>query len=125
MFNVEASPEENFEEMKAALTNVKSGEETFAIRDSEINGVKVKKDDYIGISGKDIAVASRDMMQTTKELLKVLANEDSSFVTLIYGSDVSTKQAEEIRGFIEDSLDMDCELVNGHQELYPFIIGVE
>ena len=124
-FDQEQELADNLANMKEAMGNIRTGSVTTAVKDTTYYNLEIRKDDYIGISGKDIAVASGDMMQTTKELLKVLANEDSSFVTLIYGSDVSTKQAEEIRGFIEDSLDMDCELVNGHQELYPFIIGVE
>ena len=124
-FDEEQELADNIANMKEAMANIRTGSVTTAVKDTTYYNLEIKKDDFIGISGKDIAVTSRDMMKTAKELLKILTNEDSSFVTIIYGSDVTTAQAEELKGFIENSLDLDCELVNGHQDLYPFIIGVE
>ena len=126
MFNCEASPEENFEEMKAALSNVKSGEVTFAIRDSEINGVKVKKDDFIGIMEKDIVADNKNKMEVLKVLLDKMVDDESSLITLIVGQDVKEDEVEVIKNFIADKYsDLDLDLHIGLQPVYSFLVGVE
>ena len=126
MFNTEASPEENFEEMKAALTNVKSGEITFAIRDSEINGVHVKKDDFIGIMEKQIVADNKDKIVVLKALLESMIDEDSSLITLIVGEGVSEEEVELVKDYIADKYgDLDLDLHIGKQPVYSFLIGVE
>ena len=126
MFNTEADPEENFEEMKAALSNVKSGEVTFAIRDSEINGVKVKKDDFIGIMEKEIVSDNKDKVEVLKVLLERMIDDESSLITLIVGEDVNEEELAKVKEFIEkkySELDVDIHL--GKQPVYSFLIGVE
>ena len=126
MFNTEVSPEENFEEMKAALTNVKSGEITFAIRDSEINGVHVKKDDFIGIMEKQIVADNKDKIVVLKALLESMIDEDSSLITLIVGEGVSEEEVELVKDYIADKYgDLDLDLHIGKQPVYSFLIGVE
>ena len=126
MFNPEASAEENFREMKSALKNVKSGEVTFSIRDCEIGGVKVKKDDFIGIFEKDIVVGTNSKITTTKTLLKKMIDDDSSIVTILVGADVSKEEASEIKEFIETKYsDVDVDMRKGDQPVYSFLIGVE
>ena len=126
MFNTEADPEENFEEMKAALSNVKSGEVTFAIRDSEINGVKVKKDDFIGIMEKEIVSDNKNKIEVLKALLERMVDEDSSLITLIVGEDVSEEELQLIKDYIEEQYsDLDIDIHLGQQPVYSFLIGVE
>ena len=126
MFNIEASPEENFEEMKAALTNVKSGEVTFAIRDSEINGVHVKKDDFIGIMEKEIVSDNKDKLEVLKTVLSKMVDEDSSLITLIVGEGVSDEEVEKVKEYIAEKYsDLDLDLHIGGQPVYSFLIGVE
>ena len=126
MFNCEASAEENFEEMKAALSNVKSGEVTFAIRDSEINGVQVKKDDFIGIMEKEIVADDKDKFNVLKTLLSKMVDDESSLITLIVGEDVKEDEVEKIKEFIESEYsDLDLDLHIGKQPVYSFLIGVE
>ena len=126
MFNTEASPEENFDEMKSALTNVKSGEVTFAIRDSEINGVKVKKDDFIAIMEKEIVADHKDKFEVLKLLLAKMIDEDSSLITLIVGQDVKEDEVEEIRAYIEETYsDLDLDIHMGLQPVYSFLVGIE
>ena len=126
MFNCEASAEENFEEMKAALSNVKSGEVTFAIRDSEINGVQVKKDDFIGIMEKEIVADDKDKFNVLKTLLSKMVDDESSLITLIVGEDVKEEEVEKIKEFIESEYsDLDLDLHIGKQPVYSFLIGVE
>ena len=126
MFNCEASPEENFEEMKAALSNVKSGEITFAIRDSDINGVHVKKDDFIGIMEKEIVADDKDKLEVLKAVLAKMVDDDSSLITLIVGQDVTKEEVEAAKAFIaEEYSDLDLDLHLGMQPVYSFLIGVE
>ena len=126
MFNSEASAEENFEEMKAALRNVKSGEVTFAIRDSEINGVKVKKDDYIAIMEKEIVCDNKDKVFVLKALLERMIDDESSLITLIIGEGVSEEEVRKIKDYIEENYsDLDLDLHIGGQPVYSFLVGIE
>ena len=126
MFNPEADPEENFRSMKAALKNVKSGEVTFAIRDTEIGGVKVKKDDFIGIYEKDIVVDNPDKMEAFMQLLDKMIDEDSSIITILVGQDVSEEQMNQVAEAIGEKFsDLDLDIRQGNQPVYSFLIGVE
>ena len=126
MFNPDASPDENFKEMKSALKHVKSGEITFSIRDSEINGVKVKKDDFIGIFEKEIVVDDKDKVVATLGLIDKMIDDDCSIVTVIYGQDVSADEVSAVRNaFREKYEDVDIDMRPGKQPVYSFIIGVE
>ena len=126
MFNPDASPEENFTEMKSALKTVTSGEVTFAIRDSEINGVKMKKNDFIGIMEKDIVVAMENKEDALFALLDKMITEDSSLVTLITGEDIDEETANAISEKVSEKFpDVDVDLHLGKQPVYSFLIGVE
>ena len=126
MFNPEASGEENFKEMKSALKNVKSGEVTFSIRDSEINGVSIKKDDFIGIFEKEIVIDDKDKIQCALGLLDKMIDDESSIVTLLVGEGVTQDEVEYIRSQFEEKYsDIDIDIRYGKQPVYSFIIGVE
>ena len=126
MFNPEADPEENFRSMKAALKNVKSGEVTFAIRDTEIGGVKVKKNDFIGIFEKDIVVDNPDKIATLMTLLEKMIDEDSSIITVLVGQDVNDEEMNQVSELIAEKFsDLDLDIRKGDQPVYSFLIGVE
>ena len=126
MFNPEADPEENFRSMKAALKNVKSGEVTFAIRDTEIGGVKVKKDDFIGIFEKDIVVDNPNKLETLMTLLEKMIDEDSSIITILVGQDVNDEEMIQVSELIAEKFsDLDLDIRKGDQPVYSFLIGVE
>ena len=126
MFNPEADPEENFRSMKAALKNVKSGEVTFAIRDTEIGGVKVKKDDFIGIFEKDIVVDNPNKIETLMTLLEKMIDEDSSIITILVGQDVNEEEMNQVAEMIGEKFsDLDLDIRPGNQPVYSFLIGVE
>lgn len=126
MFNPEADPEENFRSMKAALKNVKSGEVTFAIRDTEIGGVKVKKDDFIGIFEKDIVVDNPNKLETLMTLLEKMIDEDSSIITILVGQDVNDEEMYQVSELIAEKFsDLDLDIRKGDQPVYSFLIGVE
>lgn len=125
MFNPEVDIEDNLAEMQEAIDHVKSGEVTYAIKDTTYEGLEIKKDEYMGIFGKAIVVSDPDMMASTKALLEKMLDEDSELVTLIYGDTATLEQAEEIAEYIEDTSDAEVEIHEGNQPVYSFIIGVE
>ena len=126
MFNPDATPEENFTEMKSALKTVTSGEVTFAIRDTEINGLKMKKDDFIGIMEKEIVSVAQTKENVLFDLLDKMVTEDSSLITLICGEDIEEEKANEISAAISEKYpDLDVDLHMGQQPVYSFLIGVE
>ena len=125
-FDPDSSAEENFKNMKSALKNVKSGEITFSIRDSEINGVKVKKDDFIGIFEKEIVVDSPNKIEATKALIKTMIDEETSLITILTGEDVTKDEEKEIKEFLESEFsDIDIDIREGGQPVYSFLIGAE
>ncbi len=125
MFNPEVELEDNLSEMNDAINNVKSGEVTYAIKDTTYDGLEIKKDEFMGILGKAIVVSNPDCMDVTKRLLDKMLDEDSELVTLIYGDTSTQEQAEEIAEYIEENSDAEVEIHEGNQPVYSFIIGVE
>ena len=126
MFNPEADPEENFRSMKAALKNVKSGEVTFSIRDTEIGGVKVKKDDFIGIFEKEIVVDNPDKVEALMVLLDKMIDDESSIITILVGQDVDEELMNSVANQIAEKYsDLDLDIRSGGQPVYSFLIGVE
>lgn len=125
MFNPEVELEDNLSEMQEAIDSVKSGEVTYAIKDTTYDGLQIKKDEFMGIFGKDIVVSCPDCLDATKKLMDTMLDEDSELVTLIYGQESSEEQAQEIADYIEDKYDAEVEIHNGGQPVYSFIIGVE
>ena len=126
MFNPDATPEENFTEMKQALKTVTSGEVTFAIRDTEINGLSMKKDDFIGIMEKDIVVAGKQKEEVLFALLEKMITDESSLITLLVGEDIDEETANKIAEKIGEKYgDLDLDLHLGGQPVYSFLIGVE
>lgn len=125
MFNPDADLESNLNEMNEAIAHVKSGEVTYAIKDTTYEGQEIKKGEYMGISGKKIAASVPDCMEASKTLVSSMLDKDSELVTLIYGVDATEEQAQELADYIEENSDAEVEIHNGQQPVYPFIIGVE
>ncbi len=125
MFNPSADVEENIEEMQEAIDNVKSGEVTYAIKDTTYEGLEIKENDYMGILNRAIVLTEKDCLTATKALMDKMLDDDSELVTLIYGEDATQEQAEEIAAYIEENSDAEVEIYEGKQPVYPFIIGVE
>lgn len=125
-FNPEVGFEDNVTEMTESLSTIKTGQVTFAIKDTTIEGVEVKKDFYMALNGKQILCSVKDKFEALKELVKVMVNDLTSIITLIYGEDVQSDDAEAILEELEVNYpDVEFELVEGNQPVYSFIIGVE
>ena len=125
MFNPEVELEENLAEMQEAIDHVKSGEVTYAIKDTTYEGLEIKKDEYMGIFGKDIVVSCPDCLEASKELVDKMVDEDSELVTLIYGKEATKEQAQALADYIEETSDAEVEIYDGKQPVYSFILGVE
>ena len=125
MFNPEADLEENINEMNEAIANVKTGQVTFAIKDTNIDGVDIHANDYMALVEKKIVACIPDKVEACEAVLNGLVDDDSEIVTLIYGEDVTSEEAEAVTDFIENELEIEYEVHDGKQPVYSFIIGVE
>lgn len=125
-FNPQATVEENKNNMTEAYAHVKTGQVTFAVRDTSIDGVEIKKDDFMALAEGKIVLSKPSLKEVTTSLIKSLMDEESEIVTVIYGEDVSAEDANEFAAFIEAHYkDIEVEVYNGKQPLYPYILSVE
>lgn len=122
----EQSIEEIEETMKAAISYVKSGQVTYAVRDTVINGMKISTGDIMGIDDDGIQAVGKNMKETTVKLLKKMAEEESSLISIYYGQDVTEKTANEFAKTVEEEFeDCDVEVHYGGQPIYYYIVSVE
>ena len=120
------SVEENKEQMMAEIENVKTGQVTYAVRDTELDGKTIKQDDYMGIGDKSILAVGKDLKQTTLEMVDAMVDEDSAIVSIYFGSESSEEKAEEIASAIEEKYpDVEVEVNDGGQPIYYYVISVE
>lgn len=125
-FNPQATVEENKNNMTEAYAHVKTGQVTFAVRDTSIDGVEIKKDDFMALAEGKIVLSKPSLKEVTTSLINSLMDEESEIVTVIYGEDVSAEDANEFAAFIEAQYkDIEVEVYNGKQPLYPYILSVE
>jgi len=125
-FSPTASPEENAENMTDALSNVTSGNVTYAVKDTEMDGIEIHEGDYIGVSGGHIVSDDKDLATATIELVKEIADEDSEIITLYFGEGETEETAQAIADAIEESFpDADILVANGGQSVYYYIVAVE
>jgi dihydroxyacetone kinase-like predicted kinase len=125
MFNPEVSIEENVSEMDEAIKKVVTGQITYAIKDTNFDGIKIKKNDFIGIKDKDIVVTNKDKMKAIKELIKQIMFDDAEIATIIAGEDVTEAEIDEVREFITANYDVEADVYLGQQPVYSFIFGIE
>ena len=125
-FNPAQSAEQNERAMTAALSRVKTGQVTFSVRDTTIDGIEIQKGDYMGLWDDRIIAADKDKLTVTKRLLDALIDEESEIVTILYGEDATEIDVETVVAYLETKHDgVEVEVHNGKQPLYPFIISVE
>ena len=125
MFNPEANLEDTLEEMKEASENVKTGQVTFAIKDTNIDGVDIKANDYMAMVEKEIVACVPSKVEACKKTLLGLMSEEDEIITLIAGEDVSEAEISGVEAFITENSEAELEIINGQQPVYSFIIGVE
>ena len=125
-FSEEEDFDTNIENMMGAKECVKSGSVTYAVRDTDIEGVHVTKDYYMGMTGKTIHACEKDKIKTLLALLEKMVDEDSAIITVIVGEDVKDEEMD----FVEAKLakkypDIDLDLRRGDQPVYSFFVGIE
>ncbi len=120
------SAEENKEQMMAEIENVKTGQVTYAVRDTEIDGKTIKQNDFMGIGDKSILSVGTDLKATTLEMVDAMVDEESAIVSIYFGSDSDEDSANELAAAIEEKYpDVEVEVNDGGQPIYYYVISVE
>ena len=121
-----SSVDENEEVMISEISKVKTGQITYAIRDTVIDDKEIKKDDYMGVGDDGILANGTDLTEVVMNTVAAMADADSELISVYYGADVSEEDAEAIRTKIADAYpNLDVELQNGGQPIYYYLISVE
>ena len=126
-FDPSADYASNSSEMTRAFERVKTGQITFAARDSEFDGQKIKEGEVLALDNGKLAFVEEDVGKAAYRLIKKLVSSDSEFITIIYGSGISEDEAEELRAKVEEKFGqrLDVSLLSGGQPVYYYIISVE
>ena len=125
-FQNDQEPDENVRRMDEASQHVKTAMVTYAIRDSEYNGIQIKQGDIIGLHNGQIEFSGSSIHDVVMEMMKSIITDEDELITVYYGADVSEADAEAISSDIEKSYDFcDVECHNGGQPLYYYLISVE
>lgn len=125
-FVPDLSAEENEEVMMEEIKNVKTGQVTYAVRDTHIDDKEIHKDDIMGIGDSGIVAVGTDIADTTKEMLEILVDEESELISIYYGADVSEEDAEKLTAEIEEKYpNVDVDTHFGGQPIYYYVLAVE
>ena len=125
-FNPENSLEDNQKAMEDNLPTVKSGQVTTAIRDTKINNLEIKRDQFMGIVDGDISTVGDDLVETAIQMVQKMLDEDSEAITIIYGDGADQALAEKVQdGILKLDDELEVEIHEGDQPVYPFLISVE
>ncbi len=121
-----ADVSENTARMTEEMDNVKSGQVTYAVRDTELDGKVIKEGDIMGIGDSGILAVTKDVNETAMELVEAMMDEDSELITVYYGEDIHEPDAQKLCEDIESSFtDCEVELQYGGQPIYYYMISVE
>ncbi len=125
-FDHDVDPEANMKNFESVLETIKSGEITYAVRDTVMGGIEVAEGDVIGITGKALISSGKQVEEVTRNVIKEMVDDDASIITLYYGEDVEEDAARLFAENIQDEFeDLDVELYYGGQPLYYYLISVE
>nr|WP_245402862.1 DAK2 domain-containing protein [Peribacillus muralis] len=125
-FNPSLDAAENQKLMSEALSHVKTGQITYAVRDTNIDGLSIETGDFMGIAEGTIKVKDKDKTQAAKDLLSEMIDDDAEILTILYGEDANTEEVENLVAFCKENFeDVEVEVHNGKQPLYSFIFSIE
>lgn len=125
-FDPEVEIDANVETMTEVIKSTKSGEVTYAVRDTEIKGVKIKSGDYMGICNGDIVISTIRRIDATKELMAKCIDEDTSIVTIFFGNGVDSNEVDELKDYATElNEDVEVVVIDGKQDIYSYIISAE
>ena len=112
--------------MLEEIKNVKTGQVTFAVRDTSIDGKEIHVNDIMGIGDAGIIAVGKEIEATTLEMLEALVDDESELISVYYGADVSDEEAEALTEKIEEQYpDVDIDVHSGGQPIYYYVIAVE
>ena len=122
----DSTPEDNAERMGEEIQLVKTGQVTYAVRDTVIDDKEIKQDDYMGIGDKGILSVGTDMEKTVLEMIGEMIDEDSAILSIYYGEEMNEDSANEIAEKVEEEYpDVEVEVHYGGQPIYYYVISVE
>ena len=125
-FSPDMSPEENLEVMKEEISRVKTGEVTYAVRDTSLNGFEIHEGDIMGIGDSGILANGKDIEEVTLQMIEEMVDDESCVISIYYGQDVATNTAEALEGKIQALYpDLDVEVHTGGQPIYYYLVSVE
>ena len=125
-FETTRSAKDNGDAMTDSLSTVKSGQLTYAVRDTSIDGKEIKKNNYLGLGDKGLAAVGTDMDETLLEMIESMMSDEAELISVYYGADVEEAAAEAVVSKIEEKFpDVDVELQFGGQPVYYYIVSVE
>ncbi len=122
----ELSEEENEAVIREEITHVKTGQITYAVRDTSVNGKEIHQGDYMGIGDAGIVAVSADMEQAVLATVDALADEETELLSIYYGNEIAQEDAESLKKkIVGRHPDMDIELQDGGQPVYYYLISAE
>ncbi|MBO4863103.1 MAG: DAK2 domain-containing protein [Eubacterium sp.] len=125
-FNPEAEAEDNYSAMSVAMEDIRSGEVTFAVRDTSVDGKEIHKNNIMGISDNGIDAVGTEVGEVTEKLIETLVDEDSGLISIYFGEDVTEEDAEKLGEALEEKYpDLDVDVKYGGQPIYYYILSVE
>lgn len=125
-FNAERNLAQNKQEMTNALENVKSGQVTYAVRDTTIDGIEIKKDDFIGIHEGKIVTKAHSSLEAVQLLLSKMIDENDEILTVLYGEETNGEDIAKLEQHIDEKFeDVEFEIHEGKQPVYQYIVAVE
>ena len=126
-FDPESNADDNRDAMMEYMSGVSTGSVTFAARNSEFGGNKIKEGEIIALNNGKLTITDKDPIKATVKLIKSMISKSTSYITLIYGEDISEEQARMVEAAVNDKFGKDIEvtIVNGGQPVYYFLISIE
>ncbi|GGI41721.1 fatty acid kinase catalytic subunit FakA [Mammaliicoccus stepanovicii] len=125
-YNVEQTIEENKKQMEEAMSFVKSGSVTYAVRDTNIDGITIKKDEFMGINEGKIKVSDSNHVAVSKKLIDDMIDEESEILTIIKGESATDEEVAQLESYVEEKYeDVEVEVHQGDQPIYSFLFSVE
>lgn len=125
-YEEKSSIDDNEKNMSSEMLNIKSGQVTYAVRDTNMDGRDIKKGDYMGLTDKTIVSVGKDVKKAAMGLIKNLVNKESELVSLYYGADATEEEAEELADMVTEAYEsVDVEVQYGGQPVYSYFVSVE
>lgn len=126
MLDLNGEPEEILAEMKEVIDNVVTGQVTYAIRETDVDGLHIRKNDFIGLVDGKIITSNHRRIDAVKNLISKAVDENKEIITIIYGKGVPQKELSEVVKYIEKNYsNLELDMIEGNQEVYSYILAIE